>query len=156
MKNFKYLILVLIVLITALFQGALHAEHSKLHINVMGLDIYLVVIPAEVLNTHSQTHINSKMHSQNKMDSGGQFHLAVSVIEAKTQRRVQDMELKARIITEKNQGPKKLLEGMLMSGQLVYGNFFFIPGDDVYQVEVTIQHKSKRDALIVVFDRSWE
>jgi len=154
MKNFKHSIFLLVFFITALFQSTLHAEHSKLHINVMGLDIYLVVIPAEVLSTHSQTHINSDMHSQNKLDSGGQFHLAVSVIEAKSQRRLQDMELQARVVSKNSLGPKKLLEGMLMSGQLVYGNYFFIPGDEVYQVEVTIQHKSKRDALIVVFDRS--
>jgi len=139
--------------ILVLFFSAALAKHSHQHIKAMGLDVYLAVMPAEMIGGHQKDHPESQMHQENRLDTTAQFHISVGVIEEKSGYRVEDLLISARIITNNYRGPSKLLENMMMSGKHSYGNYFLIPGSGAYQVEVKIQHKNREDALIVTFEQ---
>ena len=131
-----------------------YAEHSHQHIKAMGIDVYLVVMPAEMIGGHPGDHPESLMHKENRIENKKQFHISVGVIEEKSGLRLGNLNVSARVISGDYQGPVKILENMQMGGKHSFGNYFVIPSSSAYQVEVKIQHKGRSDMLIVTFDQA--
>jgi len=134
--------------------NSVYAEHSHQHVKAMGIDVYLVVMPAEMISGHPEDHPESLMHRENRIENKNQFHISVGVIEAKSGFRLQNLDVSARVISGDYQGPVKIMENMQMGGKHSFGNYFMIPGSGAYQVEVKIQHKGQSDMLIVTFDQA--
>jgi len=143
------------LLFVSLFKvSSVHAEHSHQHIKAMGIDVYLVVMPAEMISGHPKYHPESLMHRENRIENKNQFHITIGVIEAKSGLRLQNLDVSARVISGDYKGPVKTMENMQMGGEHSFGNYFIIPGLGAYQVEVKIQHRNKSDMLIVTFDQA--
>jgi len=141
--------------ITSLFSmNSVLAEHSHQHVKAMGIDVYLVVMPAEMIGGHPKDHPESLMHKENIVENINQFHVSVGVIEEKSGMRIQNLSVSARVISSNYQGAYKTMQKMQMGGEISFGNYFIISGSGAYQVEVKIQHKNKTDALIVTFDQA--
>jgi len=143
-----------ILIFLVLLSSAAYADHSHQHIKAMGLDVYLIVMPAEMIGGHQKDHPESLMHRETRLDGKGQFHISVGVIEEKSGLRIQDLVISARIITKNYSGVNKRLENMMMGGERSYGNYFMISGSGAYRVEVTIRHAGQEDALIVTFEQA--
>jgi len=138
----------------SLIASTVHAEHSHQHIKVMGNDVYLIVMPAEMIRGHQKDHPESLMHRENRVENRSQFHISVGIIEVKSGVRLKNLDVSARIISENHKGLYKIMENMQMSGQPSFGNYFIIPGSGAYQVEVKIQYRNKSDMIIVTFDQA--
>jgi len=137
-----------------IFTRISYAEHSHQHIKVMGIDVYLVVTPVELIRGYAKDHPKSLMHSQERNADGNQSHITIGVLEESSGRRIQNLEVSANIIAHNYTGPSKKMDKMTFQDEPSYGNYFVIPSTGTYQVKVTIKHTKQSDALIVTFEQA--
>jgi len=136
------------------FSSVTNADHSHQHIKSMGIDVYMMVMPAEIIGGYPKDHPETLMHRSERRVDGNQFHISIGVLEEKNGRRIQNLEVSARIIAKDYLGPVKKMGKMTMQGEPGFGNYFVTPDFGAYKVEVKIQHVNQSDALIVTFEQA--
>lgn len=129
-----------------------NASHSFQHQIIAGLEIYLAVMPAEMIRGHPIEHPESEMHSRTRTKEKTQHHILVSVFDAKTGDRINQAKVKARIISGQFTGPVRQLELMIMADTPSYGNFFHIPDNTSYRVELDIQRPNTKATIKAIFE----
>ena len=61
--------------------------------------------------------------------------------------RITSAEVTARVVGQDESGPRKLLEPMIIVGSRSYGNYFRMPGNGPYHIELKI-HRPKISSMI--------
>lgn len=131
-----------------LFFTSVYASHDDQYKEIDGYAIYLAVLPAEMLRGHPKEHPESTMHSEQRLEGKNQHHIMVSLFEAKTGTRIQGAIVKARVLGKDFNGLLKPLELMIMGGMQSYGNYFNVPRQGIYRIEIEIQPPGNKGKLI--------
>lgn len=139
-------------LVLMLFSSSqLYASHPQQHQVVNGIEIYLTIIPAEMLRGHPKEHPESNMHSQTRISDNNQHHIMVTLFNSKNGMRLENASIKTNIVGADYKGPVKKLEFMVFGATWSYGNFFRIPLNGSYKIELEIQQEGVSKVVKAVF-----
>lgn len=120
------------------------AARSSLKQTVEGVDIFLGVLPAEIVRGHPKKHPESRMHGG--LPAGSRYHILVALFDSKTGTRIQDAKISAKVIGTAAVEITKDLEPMSIAGARSYGNYFKMLGQipqHLIVLEVTIPGKKR-------------
>lgn len=133
-----------------LFTAASVAQDGRsLHKTVNGIDVYLGVVPAELVGAHPRAHPERDMHGG--VAAGG-YHVMVALFERTTGKRITDAKASARLVSPSRQGPETPLEPMTIAGALTYGNYFSMVRGGSYRIDVQIRRPGSPDAIVAIFN----
>lgn len=105
---------------------------------VDGVAIYLGVLPAQMVRGHAREHEERKMHGG--VSAGRrQGHVVLAVFDDATGQRIQDAQITATVMELGLGSQWKTLEPMRIAGVVTYGNYFDMPENDIYHVQVQIR-----------------
>jgi hypothetical protein len=118
-----------------------------------GLTVYIGVVPAELVKGPAPRSAEPPMHG-GAPRHGRQHHVVVAIFDAATNARVSDAMVTAQVSGLALSGPIKTLEPMEIDKTTSYGNFFSLPGTDIYTIRLTIRRPGSQAA--VVFDFKYD
>lgn len=124
-----------------------HADGS-FHRRVDGIDVYLAVVPAELVGGHPRGHEESRMHGERALQ---QSHLIVGLVAADSGRRIVDAAVEAEVRGEAVT-VRRSLEPMLVGSARDYGNYFTLPSATPYRIVLSIRLADRTDTLQVEFE----
>lgn len=124
-----------------------HAE-ATYHQRIDGIDVYLAVVPAELVGGHARDHQESRMHGERALQ---QSHLIVGLVAADSGQRIGDAAVQAEVRGATGT-VRRPLEPMLVGGARDYGNYFTLPGPAPYRIVLSIQLPGRTDTLQVEFE----
>jgi hypothetical protein len=104
---------------------------------VQGVAIYLGVVPAEVILGHPKGHPEMQMHGGVPHGSN-RYHVVVALFDDATGKRVTGAKVKAMVAQAGMSGERKTLETMRISGSESYGNWFTLPEQGAYLIQIQI------------------
>ena len=134
-----------------LLSSNVYASHPLQYQVVNGVAIYLTIMPAEILRGHPKEHPESDMHPQTRVEGTNQHHIMVSLFNEKNGERLQNHIINAKVSGINYEGPVRKLELMVMGGIRSYGNFFSMPKQGTYQVDLEIQQAGESEVVKAVF-----
>ena len=151
-SQFKTLLHVAALSIAVLMASSAFAVDSATHKVVQGVAIYLGVLPAEMILGHPKLHTEAEMHGG--VSAGmHQFHVAVSLFDAASGKRISGAKVSARVHEINLAGTQKKLEPMLISGTVSYGNYFNMPAThNPYRIRVLIELPGVAGVIEAQFD----
>ncbi len=123
---------------TVLAGGSADAAGDGLHQSAFGVEAYVGVVAAAITKGHEPTQPEGPMHG-GVPRRGHQYHLVAAVFDAKTDERISDAAVTARVSGLGLAGPEKGLEPMTIAGTVSYGAYFDLPGPDLYTIVLTIK-----------------
>lgn len=117
-----------------------------------GMDIYLGVMPAEIVRGHPKAHSESAMHG-GMPPSKGYHHVIVSLFDSQSGNRITDAEVTAKVEEPGHlERSEKALESMTIAGTLTYGNYFRMPGKGPYLISLEIRRPGSPRVVEAKFD----
>ncbi len=102
------------------------AAKSQLHKTISGVDIYLGVLPAEIVRGHPKKHPESRMHGG--VPAGSRYHVILALFDAKSGDRINEAKVSAKVVGTAAVEITKPLEPMSIAGARSYGNYFKMLG----------------------------
>lgn len=135
----------------ALAAAASSADGIDQHRLVNGMDIYYGVVPAEVVKSHPQKHVETGMHGKS-LFSGGTHHLVVTLYDNKTAQRINDAKVEAVVIPLGLAHQQKPLDPMRINGAMSYGNYFNLIGGGPFRIELRITRPGKGGTMKTEFE----
>ncbi len=151
LPRLKFLHYFALTAILMLFVTGVYATHSHQHKTVEGIEIYLAVNAAEMLQGHPPDHTESEMHSRIRTQDKKQHHIMVSLFNAKTGERLRDTTIRASVMTDNFTGPVRKLELMVTDGIKNYGNFFTFPDDGPFRIKLEIEQRGVTNVIKTEF-----
>ncbi len=129
---------------------AVPADHSAQHKVVDGVEIYVGIVPAEMVQGHPKEHPESEMHGG--IPAGKyRYHVAVALFDQASGKRITGAEVKAKVGEPGYTGPQKRLESMLINSTVSYGNYFIL-GPASYRIEMQIRRPGVPGVILVDFE----
>ncbi|GMR20230.1 MAG: hypothetical protein BMS9Abin36_0825 [Gammaproteobacteria bacterium] len=122
----KYSLFGLIINVLVFTTSQTMSSGSPLHKTINGLDIYLGVLPAEMVLGHPVEHPESRMHGG--VPPGTRFHILVALFNNKTGERINNASVTATVMGAAAVNISKTLEPMVIAGASSYGNYFKMAG----------------------------
>ena len=114
---------------------AVHSEHYKV---VNGVEIYLGIVPAEMIRGHGRGHAESTMHGG--IPSGGRYHhVMIAVFDNNSGKRIENAEVEATVRELGLSGQRKRLEPMVIANTMTYGNYFSMAAGGIYRIYLQIR-----------------
>lgn len=136
--------------VLAVIAAAVPADHSAQHKVMDGVEIYVGIVPAEMVQGHPKEHPESEMHGG--IPAGKyRYHVVVALFDQASGKRITGAEVKARVVEPGYTGPQKRLESMLINGNVSYGNYFIL-GPASYSIEMQIRRPGAAGAILVDFE----
>jgi len=113
--------------------------------------VYLGVIPtALVQGKHPMVHEENLMHGG--VPSGpDEYHVLIALFNAKTDERISNAKVRARVSVVGLSGEEKALESMQIAGTTTYGNFFTMKGSGLFLIRVTARVPGAPREIDLVF-----
>lgn len=105
---------------------------------VDGVAIYLGVMPAQMVQGHPKEHPEAGMHG-GVPPRGHRDHLVVALFDNATGRRIENAQVSGSVMEIGLGSAQKKLEPMRIADSVTYGNYFDMPGNDIYHVQVQIR-----------------
>ena len=105
-----------------LFVSGTFADQNDTHKTVGGIDVYIGVIPAEVIQGRGSAG-EKRMHG-GVPKRGDRYHLVAALFEQKGGARITDAHVTATVTEPGLAGTKKRLEPMKISDAVTFGNYF--------------------------------
>ncbi len=137
--------------IAALFLTGAFAADVATHKVVNGVDIYLGVLPSEMILDHPQSHAEPGMHGG--VPAGEhRFHVMVALFDAATGKRITGAQVKATVSELALSGTEKKLEPMLIADTISYGNYFIMSGNGIYRIQVQVRRSGVAQAIETEFE----
>jgi len=125
------------------------AASDPTHKLIEGTDIYLGVLPAEVMRTR---HAGADGKVQRDIPSGkGYFYVSVVLRDSSTKAEIKDAQIEARVANLMT-GETRKLEAATINNSVSYGNYFQLPGRDPYTVTLQIRKPGAARAIEARFD----
>jgi hypothetical protein len=125
------------------------AGHNDQHQTVGDLEIYLTVVPAEMIRGYAKDHFKSQMHGG--IPSLNHYHIIVVLFDKNTKQRITTAKVKLKVTNEHFTGEPRDLEPMMLAGELSYGNYFKVPKDQWFNIVVEIQSDEMRKPIVTKF-----
>ena len=126
------------------------AEDTELHQVVDGVAIYFGVLPAEMIRGHPKAHPESDMHGGIPTDL--RYHLTVAIFDDRSSERITNADVTVKVIGSDGPAVQKALEPMALAGKRSYGNYFSMPGDGPYRIEVEIRRSESPGIIRAIFE----
>jgi len=130
-----------------------YADDNSRHQVAEGVDIYLGVIPAEMILGHPKLHTEAEMHGGVPVGEH-RYHVTVALFDAATGKRITGAQVKASVSELGLSGIEKKLEPMLIADVISYGNYFRMSNTDVYRIRVQIRLPGVAQTIEAVFEYS--
>jgi hypothetical protein len=126
------------------------AAQSEPFRTVEGLSVYLGVIPAAMMQHQLKTGTGMALHGGPPPGEHA-YHVTVAVFDAASGERVQDVGVRARVSGLGLSGPEKKLDPMTIADTVTYGNYFIMPPNDTYRVQVEIRRLGQAEPVRTEF-----
>jgi hypothetical protein len=101
---------------------------------VGGLAIYLGVLPAQLVQGHTETTMHGGVPRRPH-----QHHLVVALFDAATGARITDAEVTALVSGAGHRDDRKRLEAMVIADTTTYGQYFDFPDAGRYTIRVDVR-----------------
>jgi len=149
LKNLWMALLLVMSLIT-LNAGAAASDAPETFQVVDGVTIYLGVMPAQIVQGHAREHEESKMHGG---VPAGRYrdHLVVALFDNATGRRIEDAQVTAAVMELGLGAEWKALDAMRVAEAATYGNYFNMPSEGVYHIQVRIRRPGHSQLIEATF-----
>ncbi|UOK73785.1 hypothetical protein [Ancylobacter polymorphus] len=116
-----------------------------------GLAVYLGLVPAAVVRGHPTAHSESTMHG-GAGTGRHQQHIVVAVFDAQTAARIENARVSATIGGLGHVGQQTVeLDPMRIENTVTYGGFITLPGNDRYEIVVTVIVPARSRPVSVTF-----
>lgn len=122
------------VLLFSLVATLAQAHDSERHIRADGMEVYLGVVPAQMMNHHPDKQAG---HAH----GAHEYHVLVALFDSSTGMRITDAQVKARVGQKGKEGESKKLEPLHEGKVQSFSNFFTMDEPGRYQIDVVIHHK---------------
>lgn len=150
---FASILFALLAAVMSVLPMTSHASDNSRHQLVDGVNIYLGVFPAELIQGNDKQHHESEMHGG--VPAGGhRYHVTVALFDAATGERITGVQVKASVSSLGLYGAEKKLEPMTISDAISYGNYFRMPGTGIYRIRVNIRRPGLAEATEAEFEYS--
>jgi hypothetical protein len=116
-----------------------------------GLAVYLGLLPAAMVQGHPEGHPERAMHGGVPMARHAS-HVLAAVFDAASGERVEDVQVEARVAPLGLAGVRRPLEPMAIADTVTYGNYFDLPGEGRYRIELSIRRPGAARAVELAFD----
>lgn len=130
--------------------GAAEPRQQRL---VGGLEVYYGVTSAEAIRSQPSDQADRSMHG-GVSGHAGQYHLNVSLFDAKSHQRVSDAKVIASVGELGLAAERKPLEPMTIAGTISFGNYFRMSVPGTYRIELEIQRTDSTRPVKAKFDYS--
>jgi len=138
------------VAVAALLAFDVYAAESMHHKTVSGIEIYLGVLPAELIRGHPPEHPESRMHGGYAVNES---HLSVALYQSGDGGRIRHAGVRVTITGSNAGSVRRKLEPMLMGGQQVYGSYVPLTGAGPYRIRLDIRIPGRDRPIVAHF--SW-
>ncbi len=123
--------------ILATVAGQTRADHSEYHKVVGGVVIDFGVASRHVIEDQANTHLG-RMHGG--VPAGRKYHhFMVALFDEQTGNRITDAEVTAKVREVGLAWQRKKLEPMEIAGAMTYGNYFYLPSNATYRMQLEIR-----------------
>lgn len=127
------------------------AADSPYHEQVEGLSVYLGILPAALVERrHPAVHPEGEMHGGPARGRHA-HHVMVAVFDEETGRRVEDLEVEARVTPIGRAPITRQLEPMTMFDTITYGNYFNLSVSGPHQIRISLSRPGADQPSIVEF-----
>ena len=130
-------VLALSLLLLAGLANAAVIDASEGGATVGDVQIYIGILPAQMIRGHPQAHSESSMHG-GQPTASDEFHIVIALFDAKSGTRIEDADVTARVSEIGLVGAEKKLESMAIAGAVTYGNYFTMQGHGPFRISLTI------------------
>jgi len=113
---------------------------------VEGLNVYLGVLPAAMVRQQLKTGAGTTLHG-GPPPGEHVYHVTVAVFDAASGERRQDLNVRARVLSLGLSGPEKVMLPMTIAETVTYGNYFILPPNDTYRVQVEIRRPGQAEPV---------
>jgi len=142
----------LVAILGALPMTSWASDNSR-HQLVGGVNIYLGIFPAELIQGDDKQHLESEMHGG--VPAGEhRYHVTVALFDAATGKRITGAQVKASVSELGLSGTEKKLERMTIADTISYGNYFRMSGTGIYRIRVQIRRPGMAQAIEAEFEYS--
>jgi hypothetical protein len=103
---------------------------------VDNVEIYLGLIPAEMIRGHPAQHAEASMHG-GRPSASGEYHVLIALFDAASGARITNAETTARVPEIGLGGEEEKLEPMEIAGTVTYGNYFRMAGNGPFRIALS-------------------
>lgn len=139
-----------LILLSGLVHTAMAAPSGDSRV-VGDVQIYMGILPAELVRGHPQGHTENSMHDGQPM-ARGQFHIVVALFDVRSGRRLTGADVSARVSEIGLAGSQKNLNPMEIAGTESYGNYFEMQGNGPFRISLTIRLRDRAQDIKVEFE----
>jgi len=141
----------LVLVATAILGPVATASDASENFQVVdGVEIYLGVIPAQIVQGHPKEHPEAGMHGGVPPQSH-RDHVVVALFDAATGKRIENAQVTGSVMELGLSSKQKKLEPMRISDSVTYGNFFAMPNKNIYHIKVQIRLPGMKDVVEAQF-----
>lgn len=136
MQPLSFRALLSAMLLTAI-SCSVQASDSERHVSVSGTEVYIGVIPAEIIDGYPTLH-------GRKPGNHHRYHVLIALFDSASGERIAHAEVRARVSLLGTVNLEKELEPMHSPEMVSYGNFFKMAHPGQYRIEVRFK-RSQQD-----------
>lgn len=140
---------VLPFLILAILSAPAWARHSAQHETVDGLEVYIGLLPAPMVQKFPKGSEEKRMHGG--PPGARRYHLVAALFDSGTGRRIERAEVRAQVAPLGLGAADKHLQPMTVQGAASYGQYFNIPENGQYTITVTVRRAHQAPAVAARF-----
>lgn len=115
------------------------------------VQIFMGILPAEMIQGHPQDHPENSMHG-GQPTASGEYHIVIAIFDATSGTRITDANATAQVSEIGLAGNQKKLNPMLIAGAMTYGNYFTMPGNGPFRISLTIHVPGKAQDIKAEFE----
>jgi len=138
-------------LLLALVSTSVWADHLNRSADIDGVKLYLGIVSAEDLLRNAR--VNPTAYPAHEIPKApDMFHVIVVLIDKATGARIRDAKVIGRISPLALFGQEKIMRPMVTAGAVNYCEFFQIPSNDQYTIDLQITRPNYPNVLVAHFD----
>jgi len=122
------------------------------HKVVGGMDVYLGIVPASSIRLQEPSEPKEKPMHGGIPRGKGYYHLNISLFDSKTKVEITDADVEVTAEDPLMGGETKKLDAMVFNNDISYGNYFYMPGRNPYNITVHISRPSRSQVDTAKFD----
>ena len=115
------------------------------------VQIYMGILPAELIRGHPPDHTENSMHG-GRPGARGKFHIVVALFDVRTGLRLTGADVSARVSEIGLTGNQKTLNPMQIAGAESYGNYFEMLGSGPFRINLTIRLRDRTQDIKAEFE----
>ena len=114
--------------------------------------IYMGLLPTEMIRgRHTEDHPEAAMHG-GPPSASRKYHVVIALFDSKTNSRIENADIRARVSEIGLTGEEKTLEPMQIAGTMTYGNYFSMAGKGPFRIRLTIHIPGQPQEIIAEFE----